>query len=125
MHKWTSNAFELEDSHDQKEKNDELSFAKQQLGSQQNEAKVLGLPWDKDMDTLTVNFPKSESATTKREVTRNLAKVNDPLGLATPFTLQGKFIYLEICNHKGAWDENSVNSLLREWNVANRVCQPE
>ena len=46
-------------------KSDDLSFAKQQLGSQQNESKVLGLPWDKEMDTLTVNFPKSETTTSK------------------------------------------------------------
>lgn len=81
-----------------------MSFAKQQLGSQQNESKVLGLPWDKEMDTLTVNFPKSETATSKREVLRNLAKVYDPLGLATPLTLQGKLIYREICNLKVPWD---------------------
>lgn len=104
MHKWTSNVSELEDSRDGKERSDDLSFAKQQLGSQQNESKVLGLPWDKEMDTLTVNFPKSETATSKREVLRNLAKVYDPLGLATPLTLQGKLIYREICNLKVPWD---------------------
>ena len=104
LHKWTSNVSELEDSRDGKEKSDDLSFAKQKLGSQQNESKVLGLPWDKEMDTLTVNFPKSETATSKREVLKNLAKVYDPLGLATPLTLQGKLIYREICNLKVPWD---------------------
>ena len=98
---------------DQKEKNDDLSFAKQQSGSQQKESKVLGLPWDKDTDTLTVNFSKSENATTKREVLRNLAKVYDPLGLATPFALQGKLIYREICNHKVPWDAQLSKQLVK------------
>ena len=105
--------FELEDRCDEKENSDDLSFAKQQLGSQQNESKVLGLPWDKDMDTLTVNFPKSETATTKREVLRNLAKVYDPLGLATQLPLQGKLIYQEICNHKVPWDAQLSKQLVK------------
>ena len=104
LHKWTSNVTELEDNHNQEEKNGDLSFVKQQLGSQQNESKVLGLPWDKDMDTLTVNFPKNKIPTTKREVLRHLADVYDPLGLATPLTLQGKLIYRDICNHTVPWD---------------------
>ena len=106
---------DLADSYerDQKEKNDDLSFAKQQLSSQQNESKVLGLPWDKDTDTLTVNFPKSETATTKKEVLRNLAKVYDSLDLATPLTLQGKLIYREICNHKVPWDAQLSKQLVK------------
>ncbi|XP_067029387.1 uncharacterized protein [Acropora muricata] len=103
-----------QDSRDGKEKSDDLSFAKQQLGSQQNESKVLGLPWDKEMDTLTVNFPKSETATSKREVLKNLAKVYDPLGLATPLTLQGKLIYREICNLKVPWDAQLSKQLVKK-----------
>ena len=114
LHKWTSNVSELEDSRDGKEKSDDLSFAKQQLGSQQNESKVLGLPWDKEMDTLTVNFPKSETATSKREVLKNLAKVYDPLGLATPVTLQGKLIYREICSLKVPWDTQLSKQLVKK-----------
>ena len=83
------------------------------LGSEQNKSKVLGLPGDKDMDTLTVNFPKSETVTTMREVLRTLAKVYDPLGLATPLTLQGKLIYREICNHKVPWDAQLSKQLVK------------
>lgn len=56
-----------------------------------NASKALGLPWDKDVDTQTVYLPKSETAVTKREMLRNLAKVYDTLGLATPLNFQGKF----------------------------------
>lgn len=46
----TSNVSESEDNHDVKEKNNDLSIAKQQLGSRQSESKVLRLPRDKDTD---------------------------------------------------------------------------
>lgn len=44
LHTWTSNVSESE------EKNNDLSIAKQQLGSRQSESKVLRLPRDKDTD---------------------------------------------------------------------------
>ena len=49
----------------------EQSFAKQQLGQPtcQGESKLLGLPWNKLEDTLSVNFPD------------NLAQIYDPLGM--------------------------------------------
>ena len=77
---------------------------KQQLGAQPNESKVLGLAWDKRLDTLAVTFLQNDTPSTKREVLRSLAKVYDPLGLATPLTLQGKLIYREICDQKLPWD---------------------
>ena len=48
LHKWHSNASTLEGddlpcAHDQ----DELSFAKQQLGSNECETKILGVSWNK------------------------------------------------------------------------------
>ena len=53
LHKWNSNVTELEDTQDHEKGDNELSFAKQQLGAQPSESKVLGLPWDKEMDTLS------------------------------------------------------------------------
>ena len=40
-----------------------------------------------------MQFPSASSAPKKREVLAKLAKVYDPLGLASPITLQGKQIY--------------------------------
>ena len=70
---------ELEDTHDQEDGDSELSYAKQQLGAQPNESEVLGLAWDKRLDTLSVTFLQNDTPSTKREVLR----VYDPLGLAT------------------------------------------
>ena len=79
LHKWNSNVTELEDPPDQEDRDSELSYAKQQLGAQPNESKVLGLVWDKRLDTLSVTFPQNDTPSTKREVLRSLAKVYDPL----------------------------------------------
>lgn len=76
------------------------------------ESKVLGLPWDKTMDTLTVPFPQGETPSTKREVLKQLAKVYDPLGLVTPLTLQRKMIYRDICNQKLPWDAALTRPLM-------------
>lgn len=98
LHKWHSNVEELEDkkqvpSHD----GEETTFAKQQLGYDQPETKLLGLLWDKIRDTLSVVISKEESASTKRIALSQLAKVYDPLGLVSPATLLGKMVYREMC----------------------------
>ena len=92
LHKWNSNVAELEETHDRENGDGKLSFAKQQLGAQMSESKVLGLPWNKQLDTLTVTFPLDEIPSTKRELLKKLAKVYEPLGLTSPLTLQGKLI---------------------------------
>ena len=112
LHKWSSNMTELEDSRDTEEVSNELTFAKQQLGAQPTDSKVLGLPWDKTTDTLTVPFPQGETPSTKREVLKQLAKIYDPLGLVTPLTLQGKMIYRDICNQKLPWDAELSRPLM-------------
>ena len=60
-------------------------------------------------------FPRNECATTKREVLRQLAKVYDPLGLASPMTLLGKLIFRDICDSKIAWDAPLTKELRRRW----------
>lgn len=54
--------------------------------------------------------------TTKRGVLQKLAKIYDPLyGLASPLTLQGKFMYREVCQTKSAWDAPLGNELVKRW----------
>ena len=118
LHKWNSNVAELEETHDRENGDGELSFAKQQLGAQMSESKVLGLPWNKQLDTLTVTFPLDKIPSTKREVLKKLAKVYDPLGLTSPLTLQGKLIYRDICNQKLPWDAQLTTNLterVKKW----------
>ena len=71
LHKWHSNVPDLETTSG----DDEPTFAKQQLEKKLNrgKSKLLGLPWDKVQDTLSVVFPAETAELTKRGVLANLA----------------------------------------------------
>ena len=66
LHKWHSNAPELEVSSAPDDCNQ--SYAKEQLGVKPGETKMLGLPWDKTEDTIAVTFPEPPPEVTKREM---------------------------------------------------------
>ena len=100
---------------------DESTFAKQQLGTKSAETKLLGTPWNKLSDTLKIPFPadtnqdKNASSNTKREVLSQLAKAYDPLGIVSPMTICGKFIFRDICEKKFPWDAPLNQGLTRRW----------
>ena len=85
LHKWHSNAPELE-----------VSSAPDDCN--QRETKMLGLPWDKTEDTIAVTFPEPPPEVTKREMLRFLASIYDPLGYASPVSFVGKLLYREVCD---------------------------
>ena len=110
LHKWNSNVPEPEDEH--RTPDDGQSFAKQQLQVLPNQSQLLGLKWNKSTDTISVEFPECTSATTKRGL---LAKIYDPLGLASPIILRGKFIYRDACDSKVSWDADLPHKLQQRW----------
>ena len=115
LHKWHSNVPELESNEITKDEG-EQSFAKEQLGvPAKGECKLLGLPWNKTADTLSVSFPVRPAELTKRGILANLAKVYDPLGLVSPVTLGGKLVFREACNLKIAWDAPLPNEISAQW----------
>ncbi len=93
----------------------EQSYAKEQLGVQKGETKLLGLPWDKREDTITVTLPTEPAEPTKRNILGTLAKIYDPLGLSSPVTLAGKTLYREACDLKNSWDEPLPETLQAKW----------
>ena len=113
LHKWHSNEPELETNCE----NYEPSFAKQQLGcaSTPGKGKLLGAPWDKGEDILSITFPNSPAELTKRGILANLVKVYDPLGVMSPVMLNGKRIYRETCNHKISRDAPLPEVIARQW----------
>jgi hypothetical protein len=103
LHKWHSNARELESNQDPAA---EPTYAKQHLQKPDGGASsLLGLNWDKNSDTLSVTFPQEEAVATKRGVLTKLAKIYDPLGIASPATLSGKLLYRAACDSKKPWDD--------------------
>ena len=115
LHKWNSNIPELEDRPCSPILSDEQTYAKQQLLTRLSESKLLGLKWDKAKDTLAVQFQTTNNPPTKREILGKLVKIYDPLGLVSPTTLQGKFVYREVCDSKVSWDAPIAENLQSRW----------
>ena len=114
LHKWHSNVRELESPNNVQGEETE-TFAKQQLGvSGGNQASILGLPWNKETDTIGVNIPPDPTESTKRGILGKVARVYDPLGLVAPLTLTGKLLYRDVCNAKLAWDSQLPQELSRK-----------
>ena len=68
------------------------SFAKYHMGVKTGETKLLGVPWNKAVDTIVVAFPTPIVKVTKRKILRKRAEINDPLELASPVKWAGKML---------------------------------
>ena len=78
LHKLHSNVDELEPASDTP--SEEQSYAKQQLGvPTQGKCKLLGLPWDKGVDELSVTIPMANTTRTNREILEKTRKSTPPL----------------------------------------------
>ena len=104
LHKWHSNVAELEST--ESDPTADQTFAKQQLGaSTGGESSLLGLKWNKLRDLLSVTVPTEKAENTKRGILAKVARIYDPLGVASPLTLCGKLLYRDPCNLRIGWDE--------------------
>ena len=113
LHKWHSNMPALESPRPASE---DETYAKEQLGiPRKGEASLLGLPWEKESDTIGVKFPSESAEPTKRGILGKLARIYDPLGLASPVTLGGKLLYRDACDAKLAWDKQLPSKLMQSW----------
>ena len=101
LYKWHSNvrALELDEVHEElKEMSVKTSY----------NTKVLGISWNKSLDTLELNFTpciKEYSILTKRKTISTINSLYDVLGWAAPITITGKLIFSDVCNKKLTWDE--------------------
>ena len=82
--------------------------------------KILGLNWNVNTDeiqydlTALVNFAATLNPT-KRSVLRLAAKVFDPLGFLTPFTISMKVLFQTLCVHGVNWDDVLDGEELAAW----------
>ena len=116
LHKWHSNIRMLEDN------NNEMSetYAKQTTKTRSEETKILGIPWNKNDDTISVDFSSciekgKEEILTKRKVISALNSVFDVLGISSPVMITGKLLYSEICLKKLRWDEKLPPDIEKKW----------
>ena len=70
-----------------------------------NETKLLGLPWNKDEDTLAVEITSEVKKMKKQTILQKLGSIYDPFGIISPTTIIGKIIYRDVCDYKLSWDE--------------------
>ncbi|XP_037501540.1 uncharacterized protein LOC119375434 [Rhipicephalus sanguineus] len=84
--------------------------------------KVLGVPWEHKGDTtaLTVRNAASfatNSPATKRTILQTVARVYDPLGYLSPFTVKGKLIFQDLWKRKHSWDDTLPDEVQAAWNA--------
>ena len=106
LRKWRSNNSELRKYFDEKEG----------MGG-----KVLGMLWDEDRDTLTINYENlandiDGSRITKRSMLKVVAGCFDPTGHAQHIVVQLKIMFQEACKMQLKWDEVVSVELAKKWN---------
>ena len=124
LHKWHSNLSELEEC-ERPEDNAvssqaSMTYAKLEVGTSPKETKILGVPWNKTEDKLSVGFMKplqavAEGPLTKRKMLSAVNGVYDLLGVAAPVVITGKILYSETCLRKLKWDEQVPDDIWRSW----------
>ena len=129
LRKWHTNSKYLQEKiatdrlENQQEANDKADItpgSNQECNTRKDPVKVLGIPWNVDEDTLFHDYVKwSKDATTlpatKRSVLQLSAKIFDPVGLLTPFTIKMKVFFQELCLAIVDWDDELKGELLEKW----------
>ncbi|XP_066978940.1 uncharacterized protein [Macrobrachium rosenbergii] len=83
---------------------------------EQTAHKVLGLNWDKEKGTLTLQQTKiNNSSQTKREVLRTVARIYDPIRVLLPVTIRARIYLQNLWKQQLDWDEQLPDSLQNRW----------
>ena len=110
LRKWHTNEMELQ--------NTMAKECERKIGSN---VRVLGLDWNTDNDQLYFNLDEvikysCSLPPTKGSVLRLSAKIFDPLGFLSPFIVQLKILFQQLCVDKTNWDHPLKEQTLEEWN---------
>ena len=81
---------------------------------------MLGVHWDSDYDQFYVHLGSviefaRNLHPTKRSVLKIAAKVYDPLGCLSVYTINMKLLFQELCAKKVGWDEELQGQFRREY----------
>ena len=113
--KWMTNSHELEKKWE--EGTTDHTLAPETHGAV---LKVLGLVWRPTTDDFTFDLRPLLSIlkgmkNTKRSVLQSAARIYDPLGFLTPFTIRIKCMFQEMWERGLSWDQELPPDLTREW----------
>ncbi|XP_070537520.1 uncharacterized protein [Ptychodera flava] len=118
LHKWHSNIDHLNAENDKQE---EETYTTRFVGNTSgNETKILGIPWNKEEDTLTISFEscqKSSEPITKRKMLADINSIFDVLGWSSPVTITAKVIFSEVCLLQLHWDDEIPDEIQRKWQM--------
>ena len=127
LHKWNSNSMELleaENSVAQVSEEDE-SYAKATTGyvpniGEANLVKLLGVLWNSSQDYLTFNFNElieyaNSLTANKRSLLKLTAKIFDSLGFFSPFIIQMKILFQDLCSGQCGWDDPLSERAYDKW----------
>ena len=117
LHKWHSNAPQLEADQSSAEDTEEVTYAKQQLGAPRGTmSRILGFSWNKERDTVSVEVPTEQAKLTKRGIP---AKLDEPTEESqTEAKLVRKVLAVALD------EEDEVEGVLRKFHLRKpvRVC---
>ena len=71
--------------------------------------------WCPESDTFGYKINLKEKPITRRGILSTISSIYDPLGIASPYLLEGKHILQQICIEKG-WDDPLSEEQMQMWN---------
>ncbi|XP_046568630.1 uncharacterized protein LOC124277021 [Haliotis rubra] len=122
--KWLSNSLDVLDGIPLESRAQKVNINKNELPS----VKTLGLMWiaNDDEFSFCMNVPEDIVRMTKRMFLSEIARIFDPLGLLTPFTIVGKMMIQEMWISGFGWDEEldpDLNLRTLKWvNEVKELC---
>ena len=86
-----------------------------------NVLKVLGLVWKPEEDHFVFDLNGlldilKDKQNTKRSVLQTSARIFDPIGFLTPFTIRVKHLFQQLWERGIGWDDQLPPDLAKEWN---------
>ena len=81
-------------------------------GSKMPKVRALGVVWDLSLDRIGGSVNIGKVPTTKRGLLSLIASVYDPLGILSPFVVEGRIIMQELCRNALRWDEDIPDIML-------------
>ena len=116
LHKWHSNVASLESI-----SNENVNDSDGKLSSaSRTNGRILGVPWNKERDTLRIEFTpciQVNEPITKRKILSAINSVYDLLGWASPISVTAKIIFSEICLRNVGWGHLIPEDIQKRWNA--------